>query len=198
MMLSISMQIRNLSRLIWVNVNITNPNTNSLSTSTSKISVYNARQSSSDDKTLLTPDNLKLQKVRALKLLLSYAYAVKHHLRGEEGTDWPDYEGVLPADFARFDELGFDRMANSYSSVTSRQKDASLGKKVRKIPSQPVVTNSTTPLLTDSHQTVEFHAYADQLSLPLPMVYGYAPTLSWSNTDIIMLQHYPRNHPHSL
>lgn len=155
-------------------MNITDSNANPPSSSNSKFSLDNARQSSSDDKTLLTLNNLKLQKVRALKLLLSYAFAVKHHLRGEEGIDWPDFEGVLPAGFARFDELGFDQTANtSYCSISSGNKDASLGRNGTKLPSQSVVTNATTPLLTDSHQTVEFHAYADQLSLPLPMVYGY-------------------------
>lgn len=162
-------------------MNITDPRANGPS-SASKATVFHTRQKASDDKTLLTPENLKKQKVRALRLLLSYAFAVKHHLRGEEGTEWPDYQDVLPAGFTRFDQIGFDRTANtSYSSIGMPNKDATLGRtaasgRVKMSDSQTIVTTPTTPLLTDSHQTVEFHPYADSLSLPLPMVYGRAST----------------------
>jgi len=124
--------------------------------------------SASDDKTLLSPVNLKEEKIRALKLLLSYAYAVKHHLRGEVGTDWPDYKDVLPLNFARFDEIGFGRTKNRvYSSINS----GTTTQKARIVHDDLVTDASpTTPLLTDSHHTVEFHAYPEPMSLPLPMV----------------------------
>jgi len=124
----------------------------------------------SDDKTLLSAANLKEQKIRTLKLLLSYAYAVKHHLRGEDGTQWPDYKDVLPPNFARFDEIGFDRTENRfYSSITSFARGPN--QKARIVEDQLIAnTGPTTPLLTDSHHTVQFHAYSEPLSLPLPMV----------------------------
>lgn len=31
-----------------------------------------------------------------MKLCVSYAFAVKHYLRGEDGLDWEDYLGILP------------------------------------------------------------------------------------------------------
>ena len=31
-----------------------------------------------------------------MKLCVSYAYAIKHYLRGEDGLEWEDYVGVLP------------------------------------------------------------------------------------------------------
>ncbi|KAF8579457.1 hypothetical protein K439DRAFT_1654555 [Ramaria rubella] len=174
--------IRNLSRLIWINVNATDPNTVAPSSSTSSSMFFGARHSATDDKTLPSSENLKQQKIRALKLLLSYAFAVKHHLRGEDGTDWPDYKDVLPSSFARFDQIGYDHTANgSYSSIAVGNKDGSVGKKGSRrskvwSSSQAVVTDATTPLLTDSHQTVEFHPYAADLCLPLPMVIAHEVT----------------------
>jgi hypothetical protein len=39
----------------------------------------------------------RAQKVAALKLLAAFAISVKHHLRGEHGDLWEDYEGILVA-----------------------------------------------------------------------------------------------------
>ncbi|KIJ27858.1 hypothetical protein M422DRAFT_215649 [Sphaerobolus stellatus SS14] len=156
--------IRNLSRLIWVNVNHTA--TPGLSSSTTS--------AASDDKTLLTSSNLLNEKVKTLKLLLSYAFSVKHHLRGEDGVDWPDYKDVLPPSFTRFDQIGYDRtVTRSYSSVSLRGRN----KKTRVAAAQIIAeTGSSTPLLTDSYHTVEFHPYPDHLSLPLPMVIAHEVT----------------------
>lgn len=156
-------------------MNITDSNTIALSSSASNLK--SSRYNASDDKTLFTPEKLKQQKVLALKLLLSYAFAVKHHLRGEDGTKWPDYEDVLPTGFARFDQIGYDRTTNtSYSPASSAQsKSPSISRKQSAKDQMwnphTSLPNSQTPLLVDSHQTVEFHPYADELSLPLPMMY---------------------------
>ena len=169
-------QIRNLARLVWVNVNVTKADLNSSLASSSKFCVPPGHQGSAGDRTPLTSETLKHQKKRTLQLLLAYAYAVKHHLRGEDGTDWPDYKDVLPASFARFNETGLDRTANtSYSSINSADKGASAGKEGcsgrKKVwNTQEIPSDASAPLLTDAHQTVEFHPYADGLSLPLPMM----------------------------
>ena len=49
----------------------------------------------------LTPAQLRRRKVDAIKLALCFSYAVKHYLRGEDGLDWDDYAGILPAQAAR-------------------------------------------------------------------------------------------------
>nr|VWO99095.1 Uncharacterized protein [Ganoderma boninense] len=78
--------IRNLTRLIWINVSV--PPADDAS---------RGRFPSAN----LTPAELRRQKVDAIKLSLCFAYAVKHYLRGEDGLDWDDYAGILPAQTAR-------------------------------------------------------------------------------------------------
>ncbi|KAG8953968.1 hypothetical protein FRC04_000952 [Tulasnella sp. 424] len=43
--------------------------------------------------------DVKAEKIYLIKLLLSFVYATVHHLRGETGTDFEDYDGVLPENF---------------------------------------------------------------------------------------------------
>ncbi|KAI0831798.1 UPF0187-domain-containing protein [Trametes gibbosa] len=78
--------IRNLSRLIWINVS-TPP-------------VDDAAKAKAPSANL-TPAQLRRRKVDAIKLSLAFAYATKHYLRGEDGLDWEDYAGILPASAAR-------------------------------------------------------------------------------------------------
>ncbi|KAH9830920.1 UPF0187-domain-containing protein [Rhodofomes roseus] len=54
----------------------------------------------------LTAAQLRRRKVDALKLCAAYAYSVKHYLRGEDGLDWEDYVGVLPASTAQLARYG--------------------------------------------------------------------------------------------
>lgn len=49
----------------------------------------------------LTPTQLRRRKVETIKLCIAFAYATKHYLRGEDGLDWEDYAGILPASAAR-------------------------------------------------------------------------------------------------
>ncbi|KAI0637332.1 UPF0187-domain-containing protein [Trametes polyzona] len=78
--------IRNLTRLIWVNV------------STPPADDIAKGKSAAAN---LTPAQLRRRKVDAIKLCLAFAYATKHYLRGEDGLDWEDYAGILPASTAR-------------------------------------------------------------------------------------------------
>jgi len=135
------------------------------------------------------------QKVEALHLALAFAYAVKHYLRGEDGIDYPDYDGILPASFARYDETGYNtsnrgQSIGPYEGTSSPKDSISSGgegssssesvpermnatKRVRpkrskqKLQAEPSVN---TPLLSGNHRIVEFHPYAVQASLPLPLV----------------------------
>ncbi|KAF8479956.1 Bestrophin/UPF0187 [Gautieria morchelliformis] len=159
--------IRNLSRLIWINVNITDPKTNAPSST--------PLQHGSDKRMFLSSEKLTLEKVRTIRLLLSYAYAVKHHLRGEDGIAHKDYDDVFPAGFPRFDQATFAGTANTaYSTVSVGSQSPALSRKVsgraEMWNSQTTAANSSTPLLTDA-QTVEI-SYA----LPLPMLITHEVT----------------------
>ncbi|KAI0807006.1 Bestrophin, RFP-TM, chloride channel-domain-containing protein [Fomes fomentarius] len=77
---------RNLTRLIWINVSV--PPQDDISRGRFPGAT-------------LTPAKLRRRKVDAIKLSLCLVYAVKHYLRGEDGLDWEDYAGILPATTAR-------------------------------------------------------------------------------------------------
>ncbi|KAG8919029.1 hypothetical protein FRC01_001517 [Tulasnella sp. 417] len=112
-------------------------------------------------------------KIRAIKLLLSFVYAVMHHLRDEPGTDYEDYEGVLPQGF-KYDakELGIDRnsLLKKYATYSAmdrghlgyapktRFRRHSSFKGFMGSTDAPKATNapsSRTPLLEGDHATVE-------------------------------------------
>jgi len=158
--------IRNLSRLIWVNV--APPPTDD------QPAHAKGKTPTSD----LTPQQLRRKKIHALRLCLSFAFAVKHYLRGEDGINWSDYQGVLPDGFARFDEVGYNKTkttlsydatkTDSGSSSAESRPDAT--KRIRVKRSKTHLPGSSTPLLSDTHRTVEFHAFADETSIPLPLM----------------------------
>jgi putative membrane protein len=171
--------IRSLSRQIWVHTAL--PPTNA------QPPHAKGTTPTSD----LTPAQLRKRKAEALRLSLSFAFAVKHYLRGEDGVNWEDYRGVLPASFARFDEIGFNTQrtedtksyAATRSSSGSHDRERSLSgrttpdgpkpdatKRVRPKRSKQQISGPTTPLLGGTHRSVEFHPYADEASLPLPLV----------------------------
>lgn len=43
----------------------------------------------------------KQEKAENMKLLLAFAIAIKHHLRSEPGTHWPDLEDLIPEKFQK-------------------------------------------------------------------------------------------------
>ncbi|GAW07418.1 UPF0187-domain-containing protein [Lentinula edodes] len=95
-----------------------------------------------------TASQLHRIKSEALHLCLAFPFALKHYLRGEDGLNWSDYHDVLPKNFARFDE---------------REVFSGLG------------AGQSTPLLSDAvtHRTVEFRPFADDNSLPLPLIIAH-------------------------
>lgn len=177
--------LRNLSRLIWVNVAVP----------------------PSDDKgklpgATMTAKQLRRKKVTALKLCACYAFAVKHYLRGEDGLEWEDYAGILPQSVARLAMPGGTRRSSAWTSYaaterTSREDSAAASgdedsparsetrregvdatKRIRVKRSkdrlkQPGVRASTTPLLSGLHQTIDFNSDPDSLTTPLPLVIAH-------------------------
>lgn len=122
---------------------------------------------------------LRQKKIEALKLALSFAYAVKHHLRDEPGIEYDDYKGVLPAWFARFDEIGFDTTSSSPYSPADHLAPADADLKRKQFDHGLTINESSvticqagpnTPLLGDSHRTIEFHPYSEKTSIPLPLM----------------------------
>lgn len=178
---ALTANIRSLSRQIWVNVAL--PPTD----------VPPPHAKGKTPSSELTLVQLRKKKAEALRLCLSFAFASKHYLRGEDGVNWEDYQGVLPASFARFDEIGFDTEdTKSYAATYNRSisherdRDHSLSgrttpdgskpdatKRVRVKRSKQQISGSTTPLLGGTHRSVEFRPYADEVSMPLPLVIAY-------------------------
>ncbi|KAH7889753.1 Bestrophin/UPF0187 [Phlebopus sp. FC_14] len=140
---TVTSNVRNLSRLIWIFVCLP-PTEDDPGHIKGKTPI-----------TSLTPAELRRQKVEVLQFCVSFPYALKHYLRGEDGMDYDDLPRVLPPHFTR------------------PTPDAT--KRIQRKRSKKNVQNpgSTTPLLGSSHQTVEFHPYADQLSTPLPLIIAH-------------------------
>ncbi|KAF9451202.1 UPF0187-domain-containing protein [Macrolepiota fuliginosa MF-IS2] len=171
---TITSNIRNFCRQVWINVSLPPP------------------EAAAKYPTPVSSAQLHRHKVDALRLALSYALAVKHYLRGEDGINYPDYHDVLPASFARYDELGYNTLANrqsSYDATASIEShDLSTGPSGRTSPEnsalRPDATkrvrakrskqklhdpiSSSTPLLAGRHRTVAFEA-----SLPLPLMIAH-------------------------
>ncbi|KAF7978100.1 hypothetical protein HWV62_1504 [Athelia sp. TMB] len=162
--------VRNLSRALWINV---------------APPPEGAPPSGIKGKTVdISPEHLRRRKIDALHLALSFAFAVKHYLREEDGLSHQDYAGILPAVIAHYDETGYNTNMNTstytYSATANNSKRNSVDvnaaaatKRVRNKRSKPVMSESTTPLLGNTHSTVEFHPIVDHGSMPLPMVIAH-------------------------
>ncbi|TCD62258.1 hypothetical protein EIP91_007135 [Steccherinum ochraceum] len=108
--------IRNLTRLIWIN----------------------AAMLPADDPTKgkfpasLSAKQLRRRKVDALKLCVSFAFATKHYLRGEDGLDWADYDGILPQAVVR---LALPSSSRGPSGLTSYNATTKTSRVVSEYPS---------------------------------------------------------------
>ncbi|KAF9533362.1 Bestrophin, RFP-TM, chloride channel-domain-containing protein [Crepidotus variabilis] len=176
---SMTAHSRNMARMIWVNVGpppIAIPTNDKGKTPGSDI----------------THTQIRRRKIECLQLCLSFVVATKHYLRGEDGIHHADYQGILPASFARFDEVGYQTQRTSGSTTyqaasskgTSREGSMSgrtspdpnktdATKRVRVKRSKQQLTDPSTPLLQNTRRSVEFHPYADEASLPLPLIIAH-------------------------
>jgi putative membrane protein len=128
-----------------------------------------------------------------LKLCLSFVFATKHYLRGEDGVNYPDYQGVFPQSFIQrygTSSSGYGGTQRSNTLINSDSLecsiDGSLNRSGRATPeTRPDATKrirvkrskqqlqDSTPLLSDSHRTIDFQSYSDDVSLPLPLVISH-------------------------
>ncbi|KAG9318428.1 hypothetical protein JVU11DRAFT_519 [Chiua virens] len=174
---TLTANVRNLSRMLWIHVALA-PTGNDTQ----------ARMTNPP----LSHAELKRQKIETLRYCLGFVYAVKHYLRGEDGGEYADLAGVLPPRFCLHRSLGHTTNKSqpfvaSYAATQGDPSNTSAGdrrsadatKRVKPKRSKKNVgatnqsSGSTTPLLSDSHQTVEFHPYADHISMPLPLIIAH-------------------------
>ena len=173
-----SSQIRNLSRLIWINVAL--PPTES--------SVPDNLKGRVQFTTATTAGQLRKQKQDTVKLCLGFAFAVKHYLRGEDGLDWDDYLDVLPTSFLKLghnDRTGPENLSlrsslvappsNGSSAHASRvdvtRETPDATKRIRVKRSKPNLSRRST-LLEGSHwhggySAIDVHA---DITMPLPLM----------------------------
>lgn len=172
---SITSNVRNLSRMLWIHVSLP------------PAEDHPAHVLGKTPISPLTTAQLRRQKIEALQFCVAFVFAVKHYLRNEDGPDYDDYTGVLPASFTRIHDLGYttDRgrsspkfydAASSVSDGTNNSPDAT--KRIRRKRSKKTLVghaaaSASTPLLSNSHQTVEFHSYADRMTMPFPLVIAH-------------------------
>ncbi|EMD34523.1 hypothetical protein CERSUDRAFT_67494 [Gelatoporia subvermispora B] len=180
--------IRSLSRLIWINVAV--PPADDITKGK-----YPAAN--------LTAEQLRRKKVNAMKLCTCFAYAVKHYLRGEDGLDFEDYAGILPAAIARLVQSGVRKTSAfaSYSATARTTRSNSRAstpdenavnlmgapmrtasvdatKRIRPKRSKdklkrPGAKTSKTPLISTLHQTIDFNAAPEELTTPLPLIIAH-------------------------
>ncbi|TFY52208.1 hypothetical protein EVG20_g10654 [Dentipellis fragilis] len=190
-------QIRNVSRLIWINVALP-PTDDAPSSAKGKTPT-----------TSITAAQLRRAKTDALKLCLAFAYSVKHYLREEDGLGWDDYADVLPRAFARAHEARAYRAISDATQSSSPVQassglpsrvatpDPELGKvnrglalsidveapeeaspspaatkRVRVKRSVDKLHGTKTPLLSADHRTVNFDQFAET-TIPLPLVIAH-------------------------
>ncbi|KAH0584291.1 hypothetical protein H2248_009837 [Termitomyces sp. 'cryptogamus'] len=177
---TLTSNIRNLSRQLWISVVL--PPTDA----------QPPHIEGKTPTTNTTASQLRHRKIEAVKLALSFAFAAKHYVRGEDGTRYDDYVGVLPPSFARFDEVGCNlehtstpmaypatgersnvQECRSGSSTPDHKPDATKRVRHKRSKQNTFVSGSVTPatpLLGSAHRTIDFHAYADEASFPLPLM----------------------------
>ncbi|KAJ7109181.1 Bestrophin, RFP-TM, chloride channel-domain-containing protein [Mycena epipterygia] len=176
---SMTSNVRNLARLVWIQVALP-PTDEQPGHAKGKTPVTDT-----------TEEQLRRRKVEVLRLGLSFVFSVKHYLRGEDGMHWADYRGVLPGSFIRADEIGYNTQRTTASGSYAATMNSSLGdlngvstdtinksdatKRVRPKRSKHQI-NPNTPLLSGTHRTVEFHPFADEASMPLPLAIAHELT----------------------
>lgn len=145
-------QTRNLTRQIWISVNVNEPNTTTPESSNAFIAEHQA---------------LRESKIRALNLIAAFLFGVKHHLRAEPGFNYPDMIGLLPEDFSRFNHEtannhehsgGWETPGHS-GAVTPHPHAPSHPTRIRDVGTAQVreYHEERTPLLKDQHHIVHFH-----------------------------------------
>ncbi|KAF6764906.1 Bestrophin, RFP-TM, chloride channel-domain-containing protein [Ephemerocybe angulata] len=151
--------------------------------------------------TTLTHVQLRKRKIEAIHLCLSFAYAAKHYLRGEDGINYADYVGVLPLSFAKYDNpqgyaVNHASSPASYAAgkgvpeFAAASRDGSVTRsgtntpdalksdptkriRAKRSKTQLPHADQTTPLLAQSYRSIDFHSYGEEASMPLPLIIAH-------------------------
>lgn len=180
-------QIRNLSRLIWINVAL--PPTES--------SIPENLKGKVQFSSATTAGQLRKQKQDLIKLCLGFAFAVKHYLRGEDGLEWDDYLDVLPTSFVKLGpndgptsedpSLGNSLVASSpisASGMDDGRETPDATKRIRVKRSKRDLSRRST-LLEGSHWNAGYSAidvHAD-ITMPLPLMCSSSRQLLCDSID---------------
>ncbi|KAG8977873.1 hypothetical protein FRC05_000401 [Tulasnella sp. 425] len=173
--------VRNLSRLIWVQVTIPTENKDGDKPPPTSFSTFlragsPSLKSSPMAKTNneLTVAQLTAMKIRAIKLLLSFVYTVMHHLRNEPGTDYEDYVGVLPEGFKyNVSELGKNTLLHRYATYAAIDRGHLGSDPKTKAKGSSGHNEGGHATVKGNSTTVEFHARSTPDSLPLPLIIAH-------------------------
>lgn len=185
---------RSLARLLWVNIALP---------PTDGDPAYTKGKTPQPD---LTSFQLRRRKVEALQLCLFFVFATKHYLRGEDGMDHEDYQGIMPQSFVRSREIssasqsrydvtkqsdGSSLAANapgdSPSDTTSVYGHSQYGtnkidatKRVRAKRSKPQFANQATPLMSGKPASnTDLHINTLEGSMPLPLMCVHLIAFRW-------------------
>jgi hypothetical protein len=134
---------------------------------------------SSGSQQTMTRIQVKAQKIRLIKLLLSFAIATKHHLRGEYETDYEDFMDVLPNDLFGKRRNTLSGSCQAWSAATST------------ILSQ--TPRESSPLLGDPRST-SYHAYEDEKKYAFPLMSGFDKCISDISFSRAYKAFYTRSH----
>ncbi|KAG8959371.1 hypothetical protein FRC03_008068 [Tulasnella sp. 419] len=184
---------RNIARNTWIQVNVPpGPPSNQVSSNQGGISGLSSFLKPAPSQTevqITEAARLRREKIRFMRLVISFCYAVMHHLRDEPGTDYEDYKSVLPDGFEHFvSVLGVDRttMSNRFRTHAPLGEDAPTTPAAEngrpnhstriRVQSGHAAPTENTALLSDDHTTVEFHPYSTSASMPLPLIIAHEMT----------------------
>lgn len=167
------MKIRNLSRLIWISVALPPDQPAAVQGKgmiffPSGVTIdLNTTYFHQGPTNRLTPEQLTKRKIYALKLAVAYAYAVKHHLRDENGIHYEDYDDVLPASLKRdgvFGSSAYNSPSmyasyNTYDSKVMRRKSKdSSSTNIETGPSSPIGAGQSRQGARDCTRGHNFHS----------------------------------------
>lgn len=137
-------QGRNLARQLWISVGVSDSS---------------AATRSPED---LAKDHqvLREEKIRAMNLVTAFLVGVKHHLRSEPGSHHPDFDGLLPDYFSRFDHETTNQHEHTGDWETPNHNSGASTPhptRIRDVGTSQVYPDHRTPLLKDQHHIVHFH-----------------------------------------
>ncbi|KAF8328805.1 Bestrophin, RFP-TM, chloride channel-domain-containing protein [Cantharellus anzutake] len=142
---------RNVSRQIWVFVTLPPP----------------------ERKSILTKDSLRELKIRALRLIVAFLYATKHHLRDEPGIDYEDYQGLFPDGFSTYLQTSIVTGSQGSSPSGGNTPNRVTRPRVTNVGTSKTVVEERTPLLNGQSHIIHFHEYPATQPLPLPLIIAH-------------------------